>query len=259
MSVRWRLIIHGAGRAYDNMAIDEAILRHVARGRTAQKFPPTLRFYTWDPSAVSIGYFQGIEQEVDLGACEAEGVDVIRRLTGGGAVFHDRDGEITYSLSIPDDYPGIPSKVLDSYGVLCEGLVLGFKALGLNAAFKPVNDILVDGKKISGNAQTRRFGGILQHGTLLRDVNPQLMFSLLKVPNEKIRDKLIENVEARVTSISQEFDAITQDEVIEAMIHGFEDALDIDCVPGTLTQDERRLAEKIKVDRYETDAWNFKR
>jgi lipoate-protein ligase A len=259
MSVRWRLIIHGASPAYDNMAIDEAILRHVAAYKTSRRSPPTLRFYTWDPSAVSIGYFQGIEQEVDLAVCEEEGVDVIRRLTGGGAVFHDRDGEITYSLAIPNDYPGVPSKVLDSYGVLCEGLVLGFKALGLNAEFKPINDILVGGKKISGNAQTRRFGGILQHGTLLRDVNPQLMFSLLKVPNEKIRDKLIENVESRVTSISQEFETITDDEVIEAMIHGFEEALDIEVVPDELRPEERELAERIKAERYETDAWNFKR
>jgi lipoate-protein ligase A len=259
MSVRWRLIVQGASPAYDNMAIDEAILRHVAGWETERRSPPTLRFYTWDPSAVSIGYFQGIEQEVDLATCKAEGVEVIRRLTGGGAVFHDRDGEITYSLAISNDYPGVPSKVLDSYGILCEGLVLGFKSLGLSAEFKPINDILVDGKKISGNAQTRRFGGILQHGTLLRDVNPELMFSLLKVPNEKIRDKLIENVESRVTSISQEFESITDDEVIEAMIHGFENALDIELVPGTLSRRERELAERIKAERYETDEWNFKR
>jgi lipoate-protein ligase A len=259
MTTEWRLIIHGASPAYDNMAIDEAVLRHVTGWETTRRSPPTLRFYTWDPSAVSIGYFQGIEQEVDLAACEAEGVDVIRRLTGGGAVFHDRDGEITYSLTLSNDYPGIPSKVLDSYTVLCEGLVRGFAALGLNASFKPINDILVDGKKISGNAQTRRFGGILQHGTLLRDVNPALMFSLLKVPNEKIRDKLIESVESRVTSISREFESITDDEVIEAMIQGFKEALDIELVPGTLSQEEHELAERIKAERYETDAWNFKR
>ncbi len=259
MTVRWRLIIHGANPAPDNMATDEAILRHVTGWKTARRSPPTLRFYTWDPSAVSIGYFQGIEQEVDLVACEAEGIDVVRRLTGGGAVFHDRDGEITYSLAISDDYPGIPSKVLDSYGVLCDGLVRGFRSLGLDAEFKPINDILVGGKKISGNAQTRRFGGILQHGTLLRDVNPQLMFSLLKVPNEKIRDKLIESVESRVTSISREFESITDDKVILAMIQGFEAALDIELVPGTLSRDERRLADRIKAERYETDAWNFKR
>ena len=94
MTQHWRLLLHGARNAFDNMAIDEAILRTVAVGDA----PGTLRFYTWEPSAVSIGYFQGVEQEVDLEACRREGVDVIRRITGGGAVCDSasvfRDDEI---------------------------------------------------------------------------------------------------------------------------------------------------------------------
>lgn len=255
MTQPWRLLLHGARSAFDNMATDEAILRCVAAGDS----PSTLRFYTWDPSAVSIGYFQGLEQEVDLEACRREGVDVIRRLTGGGAVFHDRDGEITYSLTLKASTPGIPQNVLEAYGVLCRGLVLGLQALGLEASFAPINDILINGRKISGNAQTRRFGGILQHGTILCDVNPALMFSLLRVPDVKMRDKLIQAVEQRVTSIRRELGEVNHAAVVEALSAGFAAALALDLTPGALSEQELELAEQIKVERYAQHDWLFKR
>ena len=255
MNHQWRLLVQGAASAAENMATDEAILRQV----TAGKSPNTLRFYTWDPSAVSIGYFQGIAQEVDLDVCRENSVAVIRRLTGGGAVYHDREGEVTYSICIKDSYPGIPHKILDSYSILCAGLVKGFEYLGISAEFKPINDIIVNKKKISGNAQTRRFGGILQHGTLLCKVDPQLMFSLLKVPDEKIRDKLIQAVEERVTSIEKELGQVDRDAVIQAMISGFGETLDIELVTGQLSLPETSLAARLKAERYENKTWNFKR
>jgi len=251
----WRLLLHGDASAYENMATDEAILRHVV----ATKSPCTLRFYGWRPSAVSIGYFQSVEQEVAVDVCQEKGVDIIRRLTGGGAVYHDTAGEITYSLAIPENYPGMPRKVLDSYGVLCAGLVRGFAQLGMKAEFKPINDILVKGKKISGNAQTRRFGGILQHGTLLCDVDPCLMFSLLKVPTEKIRDKLIASVEERVTSIRRELGTVDKTAVTQAMVAGFAETLDIKLVLGELSPEEKDLAVQLKEERYVNPAWIYKR
>lgn len=255
MSQNWRLIRHDARPAFSNMAIDEAILKHVVAGTS----PCTLRFYRWQPSAVSIGYFQSMGQEVDLAACEARGVDVIRRLTGGGAVYHDYDGEITYSLTMPDDYPGLPRNVLESYDLLCKGLVLGLRSLGMPAEFSPINDIVVAGRKISGNAQTRRFRGVLQHGTLLCEVDPHLMFTLLKVPNEKIRDKLIAGVEERVTSIRREMGTVDRDQVTQAMIDGFAGALDIELAPGELSDDELAMADQLRKERYESHAWTFKR
>ncbi len=255
MRQSWRLLLHGARSAFDNMAIDEAILRCVVAGDS----PNTLRFYTWEPSAVSVGYFQGLEQEVDLEVCRREGVDVIRRLTGGGAVFHDRDGEITYSLALKGSTPGIPQNVLESYGVLCRGLVLGLQHLGLEASFAPINDIVVNGRKISGNAQTRRFGGILQHGTILCDVNPALMFTLLKVPDAKMRDKLIQAVTERVTSIRRELGEVDHATVMRALQTGFAEALDLELLPGTLSAQEEALAQHIKAERYATHEWLFKR
>lgn len=252
---QWRLLRHGARSAPENMAIDEAILRHVGEGLSR----PTLRFYRWYPSAVSIGYFQGIEQEVDLEACRHAGVDVVRRLTGGGAVYHDYEGEITYSVMIPLGYPGIPVPILDSYRLLCDGLVRGLRHVGLPATFAPINDIVVKGRKISGNAQTRRYGGILQHGTLLCSVNPRVMFSLLKVPSEKMRDKLIAGVEERVTSIERELGKINYDRIVEALIAGFREALGVELSDGDLTPEEISLAQTLRVERYENHGWNYKR
>ncbi len=254
MAETWRLLLTGAANAVENMAIDEAVLQCMAPGQ-----PCTLRFYEWRPSAVSIGYFQGVEQEVDVDACRAKGVDVVRRLTGGGAVYHDREGEVTYSLIVPESYPGIPHKVLESYGVLCAGVVKGLAKLGLPAVFRPINDILVNGKKISGNAQTRRFGGILQHGTILYTVDPALMFSLLKVPNEKLRDKIIAGVEERVTSITRELGPVDKAVIVRALTAGFAEALAIELVEGELREEELILATRLRTERYGDTVWTHKR
>ncbi len=251
----WRLLLTGAKDAFTNMAIDESVLRCVSD----KKSKNTVRFFQWIPSTVSIGYFQGIEEEVDLRTCKEKNVDVVRRITGGGAVFHDYNGEITYSVAVNENHPKMPKSIMESYHVLCSGLVNGFKILGLNAEFKPINDIIVNNKKISGSAHTRRFGGILQHGTILYDVNLKLMFSLLKVPNEKIRDKMIKNVEERVTSVKKEKGNIDKEKVMDAMIKGFESALDIKLVKGELTQEELRIAEELRNDKYGRKEWNFKR
>ena len=170
MVEEWRFLDTGAKDAYHNMALDEAI----ATARSRNLVPNTIRFYRWKPSAVSIGYFQSMEEEVDTSACKAMGVDYVRRITGGGAVYHDYNGELTYSIIVSERHKIIPRNILESYGVLCSGLVLGLKILGIPAEFKPINDIVVEDRKISGNAQTRRMGVIQQHGTILRRVDPKL-------------------------------------------------------------------------------------
>ena len=187
MSEEWRLLKTGAGTAYWNMAVDEAMLIARAEGRC----PNTVRLYTWRPSAVSIGFFQSLEREVDVEECRRMGVDVVRRITGGGAVFHDEHGEVTYSIVVPEEYlkRSFPhSSIQESYELLCKGVLEGLKELGVSAEFKPVNDILVSGRKISGSAQTRRRGVILQHGTLLLKSDLKTMFRVLKVSGEKISD-----------------------------------------------------------------------
>ncbi|MEM2843607.1 MAG: lipoate--protein ligase family protein, partial [Candidatus Bathyarchaeia archaeon] len=197
MIEEWRLIELTINDAYMNMAIDEAILTMIQKGESQN----TIRFYRWNPSAVSIGYFQSLIEEVNIETCRKLNVDIVRRITGGGAVYHDYNGEITYSVIASTNNPKIPGNILKSYSVLCNGIVLGLKKLGLNSTFKPINDIVVNEKKISGNAQTRKLNAILQHGTILIDVNVEKMFNLLKISDEKIKDKMIKSAKERVTSI----------------------------------------------------------
>ena len=139
---------------------------------TAEDSVPVLRLYGWKPSAVSIGYFQSLEEEVDVKKCKKAGIDVVRRLTGGGAVLHEH--ELTYSF-ITKVYP---TNIMESYRLICEPVVMCLKNLGLDAKFSPLNDIIVGDKKVSGNAQTRRKNTLLQHGTILLDVDVEKMFSV---------------------------------------------------------------------------------
>ena len=239
--------------AFTSMAIDEALLKLNSEGKS----PNTIRFWRWLPSTVSIGCFQSVEREIDLEVAKRYGVDVVRRITGGGAVFHDHGGELTYSVVCKQG--DVPDDIIDSYRLICGGLVQGFKQLGLRAEFKPVNDVLGNGKKISGSAQTRRWGSVLQHGTVLIAPDVRRMFELLKVSPEKISDKFITSVFERVTTVERELGRKPSfEEVREAMSRGFEKSLDIKLSEGELTSDELELAAELK-PKYVSDKWLRKR
>lgn len=256
MVEKWRLLDTGPKDAFYNMALDEAIVF----ARSKRLVPNTIRFFRWEPSAVSIGYFQSMEEEVNIEACTRLGINYVRRRTGGGAVYHDRDGELTYSIIVDENHPLISQDFQKTYETLCLGLVKGLRLLGVPAEFKPINDIIVLGKKISGNAQTRGMNVIHQHGTILRDVNPELMFTVLKVPGEKIRDKIIKSVKERVTSIKSCLGReISFEELKNALIRGFEEAFKISLVPEEVTEFEEQMAMKLKREKYSTKEWNFKR
>ena len=242
--VEMRLIKHGYNNAYMNMAIDEALL---IEGK------PTLRLYKWKPSAISIGYFQSMEEEVNIDECKKNGVDFVRRITGGGAVYHDMHGEITYSIILPSKL--FPS-IMESYKAICSSLANGLKKLGIDARHAGINDIVVNGKKISGSAQTRRYGKILQHGTILVKADVKKMFSLLKVSKEKISDKDIKSIEERVTSIENEIGSIDENEIMEALVNGFKESMKLNFFDGDIK--EKEIAEKL-VGKYESKKWNFKR
>ena len=148
--MKWRVIPLEAHDAYINMGIDETLLEFVRDGKSQ----PTIRFYRWQPSAVSIGTFQSMNKEINIAKCKELGIGYIRRMTGGGAVYHDFSGEITYSVIAPLSY--FPKGIRESYRFVCDWVINGLGTLGIEATFAPINDILVNGRKISGNAQTRR-------------------------------------------------------------------------------------------------------
>jgi lipoate-protein ligase A len=248
--MRWRFIELEARDASFNMAIDQAVMESVASGSS----DPTIRFYRWLPNAVSIGRFQSMNDEVDVGKCKELGVSYVRRITGGGAVYHDYDGEITYSVIAPQEY--FPKGIRESYAVICDWVVAGLSSVGIKAEFVPINDIITDGKKISGNAQTRRSGVLLQHGTVLYNLETAKMFSLLKISKEKISDKLIKSVEERVTCVSRYSD-ITQDGLYKELMKAFADGKDYQI--GSYTEAEKVRADILAKTIYDSDDWNFSR
>jgi len=250
----FRFLETGANSAAFNMGLDEAILESVA----TQAQPPTLRLYAWKPRAVSIGYFQGARDEVDLEHCASLGVDVVRRLTGGGAVFHA--DELTYSIVVPDAHPLVRGEILESYRSLCAGVIAGLAGLGVTAEFAPLNDIVSGGKKLSGNAQTRRRGCVLQHGTVLLGVDLEAMFNVLLVPNEKLKGKLIEDVKARVSSVSDILGRIVgYGEAVPAFAGGFSSALG-GLGPRSLPAEaELARARVLAHERFASPEWTFKR
>ncbi|MBI4167370.1 MAG: lipoate--protein ligase family protein [Candidatus Aenigmarchaeota archaeon] len=248
--MKWRVIPLEANDAFMNMAIDEAVCESVA----SAKPQPTIRFYTWTPSAVSIGYFQSLNDEVDVNVARELSVDIVRRRTGGGAVYHDAKGEITYSVIAPVSM--MPEGIRESYQMICGWIIDSLKNLGIESEFKPINDIIAGGKKISGNAQTRRNGVLLQHGTLLYDLDVRTMFTLLKVPKEKISDKMIQSVEERVTKVLN-FGNFSVQDVYDSMLKGFTHGKEYEI--GSLSGNEVIRAKRLAEERYKTDEWNYRR
>lgn len=248
-----RLIEDGPTDPYRNMAVDEAIAISVGGGKS----PATLRLYGWRPSAVSIGYFQELDEEVDIGFCASHRIMVVRRITGGGAVFHGA-GELTYSLTAPVADPTIPRDIQESYRAICAPLVAALRRLGADARFRPVNDIEVGGRKVSGNAQTRRFGAVLQHGTILVALDRSLLPSL-RVKKAKLEGKGISAVTDRVTTLKDllggEFDMSSLAGVIA---REFRNAFGCPMDAAPLTADESSLIPKLMA-KYSSREWLWRR
>jgi lipoate-protein ligase A len=255
----WRLLKLETRNAFMNMAIDEAVLT----ARIAGIVPNTLRFYRWKPSAISIGRFQKVSEEAHVENCRRHGVDIVRRITGGGAVYHDYEGEITYSVVVHEQDVG-SKDVVSAYNRLCRGLVEAAKNLGASADFCPGNpnhcpNITIDGRKFSGSAQARKKGVLLQHGTFLVQMDLEKMFTFLKVPWARSLEDVLKVAQKKLTSIEEELQSsISNEEAHEALTRGFQTALNAELIDGDLTDHEEGLAEGLCKEKYAADAWNFK-
>lgn len=240
------------------MAIDEAIFRARIEGIA----PNTIRFYRWLPSAVSLGRFQNIKNEVYIENCRRLGVDIVRRISGGGAVYHDSEGEITYSVVADEESLGTQD-VAVIYRKICGGLIEALRILRLKADFSPGSErqcpnIVVKGKKISGSAQAHSGNVVLQHGTLLVDVDLKRMFTLLRVPWAKSVADVVCVAQNKITSLRQELGTKPKiKDIYSALITGFKTALRIDISEGILTDYEIGLAKKLCSEKYSSDKWNF--
>jgi lipoate-protein ligase A len=255
----WRLLKLETHNAFMNMAIDEAILQ----ARINRRAPNTLRFYRWNPSAVSIGKFQTPQNEVYLDNCRKLGVDVVRRMTGGGTVYHDAEDEVTYSLIAKTEDLGV-TDIAAVYARVYAGIADALRILGITADFnegdaKNCPNLTVKGKKISGSAQAHKSGVVLQHGTLLLNIDLERMFTLLHVPWAKTRMEVVEVAKNKHTSIKSELGhAVSAETANNALSVGFRNAFGVRLTDGELTRLERELAEALCREKYATDDWNFR-
>ncbi len=232
-------------------ALDEALLRSAARGA-----PDTLHVYRRDPSGVSLGYFGKAAEDVDLDYCGENGIALLRRLSGGSAIYTDRR-QLVYAFATRDGLPTAPNR---AYEKVCGALVRSFAHLGVEAEFKPINDVQFKGRKLSGSALTRRWGASLVHGTVLVEVDRDRMFRALRVDAAKVRAKNLPEPGARVTSLAEILGkAPAMDAVKASLVKGFEDAFGLEARNSKLTESENELVEKLVRDKYGTDGWNLRR
>ncbi len=266
----WRLLDTGVRTGPENMAIDEAIALAHGRGEV----PPTLRFYTWQPATVSIGYFQSMAEEVDLAAVRAGGYGYVRRTTGGRAIFHHV--ELTYSVSVREDL--LPGTVRETYRVLAGGLLQGLHRLGAPAEMAAgekdprslggdvnpacfdvpsAHELVVGGRKAIGSAQTRRAGTILQHGSILLDLDYELLFTLLRVPD---RAAAVRHLKKRAVGLCEVLGReVPVAEAQAAFAAGFQAALGLTLTPGSLTLAEAADADRLLREKYGQDEWNLRK
>ncbi|WP_062749384.1 lipoate--protein ligase family protein [Shouchella tritolerans] len=277
MSEIWRFIdSKKQGPAY-NMALDEALLNWHSKG----KIPPTIRFYGWEPATLSIGYFQRVAKEIRMEAVREKQLGFVRRPTGGRGVLHEH--ELTYSVIVSEAHPAMPKTVTEAYRVISTGLLEGFKALGLNAYFavpdsekerealkKPRSavcfdapsyyELVVEGKKIAGSAQTRQKGVILQHGSILLDIDEDKLFDLFQYRSDRLRERMQRAFSQKAVAINAlRKEPVTLDEASRAFKQGFEKGLGIQLVPYQLSESEEKEVQSLAKSRYESDEWNFRR
>jgi len=253
----WRLIPLETHNAFMNMAIDEAILT----ARIDNLIPNTIRFYQWIPSAISIGKNQNLQDQVYQDALLKYGIDVVRRTSGGGAVYHDSTGEITFSITAKTSDLG--SDVTAVYKKIYSSITDSLRLLGIPADFidsdgKNCPNLTVSGKKISGSAQTVKRNIIQQHGTLLLNVNLDRMFQLLRL--KKLDRELATKIGKRkITSVKNELKHdISISTVINALTQGFKAILKINIKTNGLTAYEIALAKKLNDSKFSTTKWNNK-
>jgi len=254
----WRLIKLDEHDAFTNMAIDEAI----TTTRISGTVPNTLRFYRWKPAAVSIGRFQDVSDTVQVENCRRHSVDIVRRISGGGTVYHDSLDEITYSIIVKERDFGT-TDVVYAYNKISNGLIEAAKTLGANADFSPGDqrncpNIAINGKKISGSAQYHKGGVLLQHGTFLLDVDLEKMFTYLRVPWAEAISDTVCVAKDRITSVKEELDHdLSLQEAYEALVDGFQRALTVELMEESLTEHEQQLASKLREEKYSKDNWNL--
>ena len=231
-----------------HLALDSVLAREVAAGRRQ----PTLRFWEWDRPAIIIGSFQSLKNEVDLEACREFGVTVVRRETGGGAMFVEPGSTITYSLYAPGTLVRDMS-FADSYAFLDDWVLKALVSLGIDAFYKPLNDISSSKGKIGGAAQRRLTEGtVLHHVTMAYDMDAEKMVKVLRIGREKLSDKGTASAVKRVDPLRSQT-GMERVDVVGRMRDTFADLYG--ATPGAITPEEYAQAERLAAEKFDTQAW----
>ncbi|MCO5388409.1 MAG: lipoate--protein ligase family protein [Desulfosporosinus sp.] len=267
----WRYLPYSVFTGPENMAIDESIMELMKKDNSNQ---PVLRFYGWKPAALSLGYAQSYAKEVDEDACRQANIDVVRRPTGGRAVLHQY--ELTYSIIVPESEEHVKGTVIKSYLKISEALLKGINAVGVPAeivaqansshtgtaaCFDAPSwyELAVAGKKLVGSAQMRRDGILLQHGSIILHFDTELLFRLLKLPNEEVRQRLVKSFKAKACALDEVWTRpVTIDELEKEICLGFEEIMGIKLVPSVLSKEEKLMTEQL-VKKYNSQEWTMKR
>jgi lipoate-protein ligase A len=226
----------------------------IAQGITEGESENTLIICWPAKPLVSLGYFQEIEVDIDTQFCKDNDIFYTRRTVGGGGVYLD-DGQMFYQLIGRQDSPTTPKKIDDYYVKFLEAPVQAYKNLGIPAEFKPVNDIIASGKKISGNGAGDIGDARILVGNMIFDFNFDMMVKVLRVPDEKFRDKIAQSLRERMSTILQETGSMPdRTEVKEDLLRLYEETLDIELVPGKFNKWEIDKQNELK-PKYKSEEW----
>jgi lipoate---protein ligase len=243
----WRLLPEVPLSPAMNVALDEVLTDAVAAGHS----PPTLRFWRWDAPAVIIGRCQSVINEVDVAAAATKNVQIVRRLTGGGAMFLQPHGAITYSLYLPElMLQGL--SIRQSYEVCEAWVIAGLRGLGVDAHHVPINDIACAAGKIGGAAQARRKGVVLHHTTMAYDMDPGEMVAVLRIGREKLKDKAVASASKRVSPLVQQTQ-MCRELIVEHLYKCFKARFG--GTADALTAAELAAAEELMAAKYCNSEW----
>ena len=245
-----RTIPYSVNSAYANIATDHALLESVANGNSYM----VLRLYSWKPSAVSVGRFQKMQKEINLERCRFLGVDVARRITGGGVAYHNAEGVISYSIIAKEGE--LPEGIQRCYAYSTSAIRDALSSLGVRAEPSPINDLLVDGKVISENTQTRREGAVLLQGTIFYKVDIRKILSVIKVSNNEISEDMVKSAAERITDVQSNSHA-SINELREALFSSF--TMGRAWQEKPLTDEEKGRSLELEETVYRNDEWNFDR
>lgn len=245
----WRLVDSGVVSPEYSAASDEAIVN----ARRAGSVPDTVHFYTRDSPTISIGYNRSVEKSVFTEEAARRKVKIIRRFSGGSAVFTDK-GQLIFALILGASL--LPSDIVESYEKMCGAVIRGLSILGVKAEYKPVNDILVGGKKISGSAQLRRGGVVLHHGTMLVDTDLESLTAVLRPPQGKKGEQFVMK---HVTNLREAMGEAPDPQVLKrALVKGISDTFGATLYPRSLTAGEVEDIDKLIEEKYGSRSWNWK-